>query len=152
MKIIKIFLISFIFLLQACGFQPINKINTKNFSVVKFELNGNEEINNILTVKLEKLKKNKENIKKFEIEANSTLSKKITTKDKLGSTTGYNIKIELDIIIYKDNNKVLKDIISKNTNYNNLTSQFELKQYEKLLIENLLDEIMLEINLILSSS
>ena len=54
------------------------------------------------------------------------------------------INVKLDII---ENNQIIKsNTFEKNTNYNNLDSKFELKQYENVLINNLVDEILVEIN------
>ena len=43
----KIFLI--IFLLNiSCGYAPVNKLTNKNYSIIEFKANGNNQINTIL--------------------------------------------------------------------------------------------------------
>ena len=54
------------------------------------------------------------------------------------------IKVEMDII--ENNQNIKSNTFEKSTNYNNLDSKFELKQYEDVLIINLVDEIIVEIN------
>ena len=54
------------------------------------------------------------------------------------------IDVNLDII---ENNQIIKsNTFEKKINYNNLDSKFELKQYENVLINNLVDEILVEMN------
>ena len=54
------------------------------------------------------------------------------------------INVKLDII--ENNQNIKSNTFEKNINYNNLDSKFELKQYENVLINNLVEEILLEIN------
>ena len=50
----------------------------------------------------------------------------------------------MDII---ENNQIIKsNTFEKKINYNNLDSKFELKQYENVMVNNLVDEILVEIN------
>ena len=53
--------------------------------------------------------------------------------------------------IFRDQ-KLVDDIsFKKNTNYDNLSSKFELKQYENILLKDLVEEITIDINNHISS-
>ena len=54
------------------------------------------------------------------------------------------INVKLDII--ENNQSIKSSTFEKKINYNNLDSKFELKQYENVLVNNLVDEIIVEIN------
>ena len=74
------------------------------------------------------------------------LNKKITSKDTEGKETGFSIEINVDLDVYE--NSILLDSVDfqRSVSYNNLSSQFELKQYENVLIKDLTDQIILDIN------
>ena len=61
------------------------------------------------------------------------------------------MKINVKLNIIENNENIKSSTFEKNTNYNNLDSKFELKQYENVLINSLVDEILLEINSFLST-
>ena len=68
------------------------------------------------------------------------------SKDTEGKETGFSIEINVDLDVYE--NSILLDSVNfqRSISYNNLNSQFELKQYENVLIKDLSDQIILDIN------
>jgi len=80
-------------------------------------------------------------IKKFKI------LKQVTSKDSQGNELGYSMKIDLELEI-TDKNNFSNEIITfnKNTFYNNLNSKFELKKYEQLKIDELIDQLIVDVN------
>ena len=57
------------------------------------------------------------------------------------------MKIDLELEI-TDKNNFSNEIITfnKNTFYNNLNSKFELKKYEQLKIDELIDQLIVDVN------
>ena len=51
--------------------------------------------------------------------------------------------------IFENENKLIEENFEKTSNYNNLNSKFELKQFENILIKDLTKQINLEINSLL---
>ncbi len=147
MKNILIFfyLINLIFL-TSCGYKVLNNIDNTNFEIVEIDTIGNEKINN----KLEKFfsrYKNKENSSRyFNVELNSAFTKKVASKNSAGENTSFSMKIKVELNLKENDLNIKSSTFEKNTNYNNLDSKFELKQYENVLINNLIDEIIVEIN------
>ena len=74
--------------------------------------------------------------KKYSIYLNSSIEKKIISKDTKGDPS----IIQLNILVMyevKDKNKILiSDQIRNYSNYNNISDKFELKKYEDILVEN----------------
>ena len=65
---------------------------------------------------------------------NSAVNKNVTSKDtRRDSSFSIELIVFIEVI---ENDKIIKKAkIKKNTNYNNLDSQFELKRYENILIK-----------------
>ena len=145
----KINLIIFLFLIS-CGYTPINKLIDKNYSISEFEINGNNQVNTIIRKDFIKYKDTNFE-KQFQIKLSSQIVKATNSKNEAGTNSNLSIKIIVDLEIL-ENNSSIKDLnFVKLINYNSLDNKFELKQYEKILIENLTNKILEKIHLNLST-
>ena len=140
-KIIYTFLI-FLFA-SGCGYEPIISKNT-NFSLKLIELGGNAKINYIVKNNL-KIYEEKNNNYNLEI-VDSNINKIVASMDTKGNPKSYQLSVKLIINLKENTNIIIKD---KNyiatTNYNTISSKFDLKKYEDNLIENLTEKISDEI-------
>ena len=89
--------------------------------------------------------------KEFEIIATSNLVKSKKSKDRAGEATNLTLEIIVDLDVFQNGKKIKKITINENTNYNNNDNKFELKQFEKILINDLVNKIIYRIDLNLSS-
>ena len=145
----KIFLIIF-FLSVSCGYAPINKLTYKDYSIIEFKADGNNQINTILKKNFGKYSKN--NLERqFKLEASSQLEKTTNSKKQSGDSSVLSIKIIIDLKILEDNKNVKELKYEEFSSYNSLDNKFELKQYEKILIKSLTDKILRKIHFNLSS-
>ena len=151
MKLKKIFLVLLLSLLLSCGYKPLYTANEYKFTIADYNLNGNRQITNMLKTNFSKFKKYKDNNKILIINSNNNINKSILSKDLSGNTSNYDLKVTITIEVTSNNELLAKKTYSKNVNYNNLNSQFELKQYEKILITDLTNQIIAEINYFLSN-
>ena len=147
----KKFIFIIFLLLSACGYQSVNKIDKSNYNISKYEFLGNQQVNKILKRNFERNKNNTNSGNEFEIIATSNLIKSKNSKDQAGEATNLTLEIFVDLDIFQNDKKIKKITINENTNYNNNDNKFELKQFEKILINNLVDKIIKKINLTLSS-
>lgn len=139
------YLINLIFL-TSCGYNVLNNINDTNFEIVEINIKGNDKINNKLSKFFSRYKDKENSSRLFNIELNSVYNKKVTSKNSAGENASFSMKIKVKLDITENNQNVGSSTFEKNTNYNNLESKFELKQYENVLINNLVDEIIIEMN------
>ena len=137
--------------LTSCGYQAINKIDKTNFIVSKYDFLGNSQINKILKRNFDKNKKNDNLQNEFEIIVNSKLIKSNNAKNRAGEVINLSIKIIVDLEVSQYGEKIKKLSFTENSNYNNNDNKFELKQFEKILVNDLVDKIIRRINLDLSS-
>ena len=61
----------------------------------------------------------------------------------------YQLRLLVTLKIFENENKLIEENFEKISNYNNLNSKFELKQFENILIKDLTKQINLEINSLL---
>ena len=140
-----IFFIKLIFL-SSCGYKIVNDMYDHNFAIKDLELTGNNDINKNLKKFFLKFEDKKDTDKFFDIKVDSDLIKKTTSKNSAGEDNSFSMKVLIKISIFENNEIKNSSSFEKNISYNNLSSKFELKQYEKVLISDLTDQIILDIN------
>ncbi len=145
-NILILFYLINLIVLTSCGYKVLNNIDNTNFEIVEINAIGNDKINNRLEKYFSKFKDKENPLKLFNVELNSVFTKKVTSKNSAGEDASYSMKIKVKLDITENNQNIESNTFEKNINYNNLDSKFELKQYENVLINNLVDEIIIEIN------
>ncbi len=133
-------------LLTSCGYKVLNNVDNTNFEIVEIDAIGNDKINNKLKKFFSRYKNKDNSSRLFNVELNSAFTKKVTSKNSAGEDASFSMKIKVKLIFKENDQNIKSGTFEKNTNYNNLDSKFELKQYENVLINNLVDEIIVEIN------
>lgn len=146
MKIVKIILIINFLLFSACGFKPVSNFYDYNFKIINLEFTGNKLINKNINRNFLKFTNKKKASRFYKIKINSNLIKSVTSKDSTGKEASYSVEVNLSVDIFENDKKIASNLFSKKTNYNNLNSKFELKQYENVLVKNLTDQIILDLN------
>ena len=151
MKIFKqIFYILFIFV-TSCGYQSIETFYKGDFQITELNITGNKNINRIIERSLKKATEINNSSNLLKIEIKTDLNKSIITKNRKGEATRYDMKIKINLKTFKNEKIVLEKIYSKNSSYNTLESKYELKQYEKILINDSVKEIIQKIKQDLNS-
>jgi len=151
MKIFKqIFYLLFIFV-TSCGYQSIETFYRGDFQITELNVTGNKNINRIIDRSLKRTAENNDNSNLLKVEIKTDLNKSIVTKNSKGEATRYNMEININLKTFKNEKIVLEKIYSKNNSYNTLESKYELKQYEKILINDSVKEIIQRIKQDLNS-
>ena len=151
MKILKIFLLINLLLFSSCGYKVLNNIDDVNFKIIRLDLSGNREINYNLKRNLTRFINQENSERYFEVLLDSKLQKIVTSKDSAGKDASFSLRIDTNIEIIENKIIISSLNFSENVDYNNLSSQFELKKYEKVLIKDLTDKINLDINNLLKT-
>ena len=134
----NILVISLLFFLNSCGFQPIySKNNNINFSIEQINFTGDRELNNFIKTNLYQYKDADNNNKIF-IEAKSEYNKFILTKDGKGEVTNYELNAEI-VFLIKPTNKQIK--ISEKKIMESMADRFEENKYEKSIKQNFASSI-----------
>ena len=142
----KIFIL-FLLFLTSCGYQPLYKVdqNIKNFNISEVIYSGDQKINEVILSKLPfDLVKNDERLNKLSLESKKEI--KITSKNSKGQALSYRTIIEVKILILNNNGGILdQKILQKNFSYNADENKFKFKKYQDKIEENLINEVIEDI-------
>ena len=151
MKKKYLFIIILFFFIQHCGYTPIySNIKKIDYKLDIQEINGNFEMNNIVSSQIQKYSNSSSN-KIFNLNVTTTYEKNVLTKNKKGEVTNYLIKtgIVFKILNSKDN---LQFVYEEETKASNMDDQFEFKKYENTIKKNFIKSKVEELILNLSSA
>ena len=145
MKINKFLTILTFFLLFSCGFEPIysqKKLDSNyNFTIATIGFSGNNNINQYLKNNLVNYTNNKGKETTYDLIINSTIKKKITSKNKKGNPELFYTKILINVEIIEDNKIKNKTIFEESFEYKNKSNKFELNKYEENIKKNLANKL-----------
>ena len=148
MNKIKIYtLILLLFFLTNCGYKAVLNNQNYKFAINVDKINGDQKINSLIINNFKQLNENEE---KYNLALTSNKEKLIISKDSKGDPSIFEIKINVNYIVKKEEEILISNNINKKTTYNNITDKFELENYEKTIINNLVSEISENIMLSIS--
>ena len=147
----RVILIFVFLILNGCGYQAINKTNNSSYIISSYKFLGDAQVNKILRRDFDKYKDNNDNFDKFDIIVKSEQIKSNNSKERSGEATSLTLEILIDVEITNNNNELKKLSLKENTNYNNLDNKFELKQFEKIIINDLANKLIDKIHFTLSA-
>ena len=133
--------------LVSCGFQSIYVSGKSDFSFNKSNALGEIKISEDIISNLDSLKRDDG---EYELIIETIFKKDISSKNKKGDPEVFDMSLDINLTLKKDNN-ILKNRFREKLSYNNLKSKFELKQYEDDLKSNLVEVVTQDILIYLNS-
>ena len=140
--------ILFLFFLSSCGYKAVLNNQNYQFSIKVDKINGDQKINSQIINNFEKLK---ENEKKYYLSLSSNKEKIVISKDLKGDPSIFELIINVNYTVKKEGEILINNKLNKKTTYNNITDKFELENYEKTIVDNLVSEISDNIMLSISN-
>jgi len=133
-----------IILLSGCGYEPV--YSSKNFLFKIDKINHeNNKINNQIARSLKTVSNNDaKNLLEFEL--NSNKEKVVVSKDKAGDPQIFELKISINIRLNDEEKKFEGKQI-----YNNIENKFELNEYELEVETQIINKVIDDIIIYLSS-
>jgi len=115
-------------------------LNNKNyeFSINVIKKDGDQKINSLIVNNFNYLKGKKQ---KYDLTLSSIKEKKILSKNSKGDPSIFELFINVNYVVKKDGEILIKNKINRKTTYNNITDKFELENYEKNIVNNLSNNI-----------
>ena len=135
----KILIPILLLFLSSCGYGAIHsKKNSINydFSISKLTFTGNRKVNIKIREKLINYILNKQG-KDLILKISSDAKKVATAKDTAGDPTSFKYTIIINIKVTMENDVETYLQIVESFNYNNNSNRFDLKRYEREIINNL---------------
>jgi len=131
----KIFTLILFLILTSCGYEAIHSIknsNNYNFSISELTFEGQRNVNLKIKEKLNNFTL-VEKDKNFILKISSVSEKVVLAKDISGDPTSFKSTVTVNVeVVNKNNFKVIEDFT-----YNNIENKFDLKKYEREIINNL---------------
>ena len=137
-KIKKYTVLFFLLLLSNCAYEPILINKNYDFSIVVEKIDGDKKINSMIVNNFYNLK-GKE--KKYNLNLSSTKIKNVISKDSKGDPAIFELIINVNYKVKKNEETLLINEINLKDIYNNVSDKFELENYEKNIINNLSQNI-----------
>jgi len=149
----KKFILSFIIFVFVtnCGYSPLYSVknNNINFKIGKINIAGDRDLNQNIVNQLKNVKsKDKNNNRIYNLTINTGIEKIVTSKDSKGNPKTYKMISTINLKTIKEGKEYNIELESVE-NYNDISSKFELENFEKNLKKNSASKITQEIILYL---
>ena len=147
----RIFLVLVIIFLNGCGYTPLYSSKDSNYKVISFKKNLNNSLTNYIQNSIEVLS-NENAVKslKISLEYNENIS--IILKDSKGDPAKNRLNVVIDLSLFDNSdNLIISKKFSESFEYNIDDNKFNLKQYEKNIKLNLVEDITQQILVFLAS-
>ena len=135
-------------LLLSCGYQPILNKENQNFSITKFNLEGNKRIGGLLKNNLISAKKVANLI---ELDIKSEKKTAVSNKSQSGKVLTYSITLTFEIAASKNKNVLFTKVFTKSQNYSASDVHSDTLNNEKKVVESLIESIASELQIELNS-
>ncbi len=141
----KLFLILTIVFLNGCGYTPLYSSKESNYKIINLKSNVNNIFTNYIQNRLEVLS-NENAEKKINISFIYNEKISIILKDAKGDPSKNRLSVTIDISIFDNRDSlVATKTFSENFEYKIQDNKFNLKQYEKNIKLNLIEDITQQI-------
>ena len=147
----RIFLVLVIIFLNGCGYTPLYSSKDSNYKVISLKKNLNNSLTNYIQNSIEVLSnENADKSLKISFEYNENIS--IILKDSKGDPAKNRLNVVIDLALFDNSdNLIISKKFSESFEYNIDDNKFNLKQYEKNIKLNLVEDITQQILVFLAS-
>ena len=147
----KIVLVLIFLILNNCGFTPLYSSKNSNYNVISIEKNTSNSLTNYIQNSISVLS-NENSEKNFKINFNFVEDIAVILKDSKGDPKKNRLTITVDLSIFSEDQSLMSvKEFSESFEYNIQDNKFNLKQYEKNIKFNLVDDITQQILVFLAS-
>ena len=145
----KIFIFAAVInLLLSCGYQPILNKDKQDFSVSKFNLEGNKRIAGLLKNNLISTKKA---LNVIELNIKSEKKTAVSNKSQSGKILTYSVTLTFEVTASDNENILFNKVYTKSQNYSAADVHSDTLNNEKKVVESLIESIASELQIELNS-
>ena len=147
----KIFLILIILFLNGCGYTPLYSSKDSNYKVISLNKNVNNSLTNYVQNSIKVISnENAEKSLNISFDYNENIS--VILKNSKGDPTKNRLNVVIDLSLFDSNNNLITSKqFSESFEYNIDDNKFNLKQYEKNIKFNLIEDITQQILVFLAN-
>ena len=148
-----LFYLCFFSMFGCAGYEPLFSTKNLSFYVSDIENINGDNITKDISRNLNnnKLKKNEK--KNYKLKISSSRNNNITSRDTKGIALTYEMIVNVEVEVFNNNSDFPLDTLNfnKNFNYNNQVNKFNLSEYKKGILKNIINKISQEIVIKLQS-
>ena len=138
-------------MLNSCGFSPLYSSKNSNYNIISIEKNISNNLTNYIQNSISVLS-NENSEKIFKINFNLTEDITVILKDSKGDPKKNRLTITVEVLIFsEDQNLISSKEYSESFEYKIQDNKFNLRQYEKNIKFNLVEDITQQILVFLAS-
>ena len=138
----KIFIL-LLFVVSACGYQPLYKVDVDNdiIEIKEIEIIGDVILGKNIFSKLPlQIKKNNKSLNKLIINSKKNIIE--TSKNSKGQISSYRMSLTVTLKILDNKNNIIKEkTVNKDFAYNSKSNKFRLKEYQNEIEKNLINRV-----------
>lgn len=138
-----------LFILTSCGYTSVYKNENEDIKITIIDLKGDRKINNFIKSEL-KSYINSSSPNNYKLIINNNYNKKINTKDTTGKAVDFQLNLNTDVQINK-NDKNKTSSFFETFKMKNSSDTFALNEYENIILKNFAKSIKQKIVLELVS-
>lgn len=138
-----------LFILTSCGYTSVYKNENEDIKITIIDLKGDRKINNFIKSEL-KSYINSSSSNNYKLIINTNYNKKINTKDTTGKAVDFQLNLNTDVQINK-NDKNKTSSFFETFKMKNSSDTFALNEYENIILKNFAKSIKQKIVLELVS-
>tara|TARA_Y100000591_G_scaffold315468_1_gene323079 strand:- start:208 stop:660 length:453 start_codon:yes stop_codon:yes gene_type:complete len=147
----KIVLVLIFLILNNCGFTPLYSSKNSNYNVISIEKNNSNSLTNYIQNSISVLS-NQNSEKNFKINFDLVEDIAVILKDSKGDPKKNRLTITVDLSIFSEDQSLISvKEFSESFEYNIQDNKFNLKQYEKNIKFNMVEDITQQILVFLAS-
>ena len=142
----KKILILIFFIINACGYQPIYKVDEEitKIKIKEVKFSGDQEISKEVFLKLPFTIEKNDDLNTLIIESKKIISE--TSKNQKGQATSYRTSLNINLKLTNLENKTITEKkLKKEFSYDTKKDKFKLKRYQKQIEKDLIDKISKEL-------
>ena len=138
-------------MLNSCGFTPLYSSKNSNYNVISIEKNVSNNLTNYIQNSINVLS-NENSEKNFKINFDLIEDITVILKDSKGDPKKNRLTISVDLSLYNEDQSLISSKeFSENFEYSIQDNKFNLRQYEKNIKFNLVEDIAQQILVFLAS-
>ncbi len=135
------------------GYEPLFSTKKLSYYIIDIENENKNDLTEKISKRLNNYKSKNNNKKGYILKISSKMDNIISSKDKKGQVSSYEMIVNVDLKVFNEKSKqAIKTFkFNKNFIYNNQENKSDLNQYKKDILENIINKISQEIIIKLQS-
>ncbi len=148
-----LFYLCFFSMFGCAGYEPLFSTKNLSFYISDIENINGDNVTKDISRNLNNRKLKTDDKKNYKLKISSNRNNNITSRDTKGVALTYEMVVNVEVKVFNNNSEFPLNTLNfnKNFNYNNQLNKFNLSEYKKGILKNIINKISQEIIIKLQS-